>query len=737
VEGRLGGGFGLKRLGEFRLRDLAEPELIYQLTHADLPADFPPIRTLAERTGDLPVQVSSFIGRERELEQAAAALGQARLVTLTRPGGIGKTRLAVAVGEQVRDRFAGMVFVPLAAVTAPALVLASVARAVGAGLGGAGSPLQVLAEWFGGDRWLLILDNLEQVVSAAGDLGELLARCRGVAILATSRTVLGLAAEREYPVPPLPLPADTDAAPADELASSPAVALFVDRARAVRPGFVLTEGNAAAVAEVCRRLEGLPLAIELAAARTRLLDSAALLARLAASLDTLGTGAVDLPERQRTLRATVEWSVGLLDDRERSLLETLAVFTGGWTIDAAAQVAGLEEDRALALLEALARHSLIQLDPGSGGSRCAMLETVRAFVAEQLAACPDVDDVQRRHAGYYRALAGQADRPLRGVGQGEWLEQLEAEAGNLAAAVSWYLARDPTPLPHLFRILYPFWFLRDRQAEARPWVDQLLPAADSFDPQARAELEWAAAVMANEVGDDAAELAARRRLGPLLEEIQDPLLHAVCELAMAWASPITGDFESALREVSASLEELRGQDEPLFTALAAVTAGGQETVLGRPDDALRHLRETRELADRFGYPWFTALSLVELGILAVVQGRLDQARELLDEALEVSLAIRNIRNVTLCLAADAQLAFAEGDPERAALLAGAAEGLRGRAGLRTWPTLRWREAELVTQVRQALGDDRFAQALAAGSGLSQQEAVAAIRDRPGSHTQLS
>ena len=378
VEGRLGGGFGLKRLGEFRLRDLAEPEPIYQLTHADLPADFPPIRALAERTTNLPVQVSSFLGRARELDQIAAALDEARLVTLTGPGGIGKTRLAVAVGERRGDRFAaGVVFVPLAAVTDPGLVLADVARAVGAGLGGAGSPLQALAEWFGGDRWLLILDNLEQVVSAAGKLGELLARCPGVTILATSRTVLGLAAEREYPVPPLPLPADV--ALVDELASSSAVALFVDRAQAVRPGFTLTEDNAAAVAEICRRLEGLPLAIELAAARTRLLDPAALLARLAASLDALGTGAVDLPERQRTLRATVEWSVGLLHDGERSLLETVAVFTDGWTIDAAAQVAGLEEGRALELSEALARHSLIQLDLSSGpGPRCAMLGTVRA-----------------------------------------------------------------------------------------------------------------------------------------------------------------------------------------------------------------------------------------------------------------------------------------------------------------------------------------------------------------------
>ena len=736
VRSELPDGANLIDLGEHRLRDLADRMRIFQLAHPDLPREFPALRLLEAVAGNLPVPVSSFIGRERELQQITTALGQARMVTLTGPGGIGKTRLAVAVGEQLRDRFAaGVLFVPLAAVTDPALVLDGVARAVGADLGGAGSPVQALAGWFGDDRWLLILDNLEQVVSAAGDLGELLARCRGVVILATSRTVLGLAAEREYPVPPLPFPADAVVASADELASSQAVALFVDRARAVRPGFAPTEGNAAAVAEICRRLEGLPLAIELAAARTRLLDPAALLARLAASLDALGTGAVDLPERQRTLRATVEWSVGLLEDGERSLLEVVAVFTGGWTIDAAAQVAELEEDRALELLEALARHSLIQLDPGSDGSRCAMLGTVRAFVAERLAARPDAAEVQRRHAEYYRGLAGQADRALRGTGHGQWMERLEAETQNLAAAVSWYLACDPTPLPHLFRILWPFWAIRDHQATARPWLGQLLAADAPFDSQACAELAWTAAGTAAEVGDDVAALAARRRLEPQLNQIQDPFLHAICQLGMAWASPITGDLEGALREVSAALEELRGHDEPFFTALAAYTAATAETAMGRPDGALQHLRETRELADRYGYAWLTAMSQLQLGTLAVAQGRLDQARDLLDEALDVSLANRITRGVAMGLAAFAQLAFAEGDPEQAALLAGAAEGLRGRAGLRTWPALRQSEAQLTAQIRHALGADQFGQAIAAGTRLSQQEAVAAIRDRPGNRSQ--
>jgi predicted ATPase/class 3 adenylate cyclase len=741
VRSELPDGATLIDLGEHHLRDLPSAMRILQLAHPDLPREFAALRLLDAVAGNLPVQASSFIGRERELEQTAAALGGSRLVTLTGPGGVGKTRLAVAVAERLYDRLAGMAFVPLAAVTDPGLVLAGVARAVGADLGGAGSPLQAMAEWFGGDRWLLILDNLDQVVSAAGDLGELLARCRGVVILATSRTVLGLAAEREYPVPPLPLPDSgpdgPDTVPLAELASSPAVALFVDRARAVRPDFALAEGNAAAVADICERLEGLPLAIELAAARTRLLDPAALLTRLTASLDALGTGAVDLPERQRTLRATVDWSVGLLDEAERSLLETAAVFADGWTIEAAAQVAGLAENRALELLEALARHSLIQLDSTGPGPRCAMLATVRTFVAERLASRPDAASIRARHADYHRTLAEQADRPLRGAGQAEWLERLEAEAGNLAAAVRWFLGHDPAVLPHLFRILYPFWYLRDRQAEVRPWVDQLLPAAASFDSQARAELEWTATVTANVAGDDAAALAARRRLAPLLKETQDPFLHAIGQLAMGWTSPITGDFDGALRETSASLDQLRGQDEPFFTAMAAFGAADLEMALGRPDGALQHLREMRELAERFGYAWLIVNSRVQMGTLAVLEGRLDQARELLDEALDVSLTTRVIRNVTLCLAAFAQLALAEGDPERAALLTGAADGLRGRAGLRTWPVLRPGEAQLAARVRQALGDNRFSQAFAAGSRLTQREAVAAMRDRPGDRVRPS
>jgi predicted ATPase len=681
----------------------------------------------------LPASTTSLVGREQAISDVSGLLARpgVRLATLTGPGGVGKTRLAVAVGERLRLSFGGnTAFIPLAAVTDPGLVLPVIGGAVGADQ--AGSPLEAVAERLGDERWLLILDNLEQVVGAAADLGQLLARCPGVVILATSRTVLGLRAEREYPVPPLPISpeAGDSAVPSDELMASPAVALFVDRAQAVRPDFALTQGNAAAVVEICRRLEGLPLAIELAAARTRLLDPSALLARLAASLDVLSTSAVDLPERQQTLRATVDWSVSLLDDAERSLLEVASVFEHSWTIEAAAQVADLKEDTVLELSEALAQHSLISVDSGLG-ARSRMLDTIRAFVVEKLAARPDAAQIRHRHADYYRALAEQADPALRGPGHGQWLERLDADVGNLAAAVRWYLSHDRGPLPHLLRVLWPFWFLRDHMNEARTWIDQLLPTAGSLDAPARAELLCTAAVIALEIGDDSTALAARQRLAAMQEEIGDPLIHAIAQLVIAWASPITGDFDSALLPASIALDELRSQGEPLWTALAAGSLAWQEASDGRTDDALRHLREVRDLGDELDSAWLAAWSRVQMGTLAITQGQLDQARMMLHDALALSVEAHSTNNTTLCLIAFAHLAIAEGGPECAALLVGAAEGLRRRVGLRAWPMLRQGEDDLIGQIRQALGPDRFREMTQAGSRLNRQETVAAISRRHG------
>jgi predicted ATPase len=679
----------------------------------------------------LPVDTTALIGRETAIEDVAGLieLPRTRLVTLTGPGGIGKTRLAVAVGERLGDRYpSGAVFVPLGSVAKPELVLVSIASTVGADVSRSQSPLDALVEHFGDAPFLLVLDNLERVVAAAPDLEGVLTRCPGVKILATSRIALRLRGEREYLVPALSLPSASSDWKVEQLASSPAIELFVDRARAVRPDFALTAENAGAVAEICRRLEGVPLAIELAAARTRLLNPDALLARLETSLDATGTGPVDLPERQRTLRATVDWSVGLLDEAERAMLSTLAVFVDGWAIEAAAHVSDLDEDRTLDLIEALARQSLVRVDATAHEPRFRMLETVREFIAEQSAANPDLADVQRRHANYFRDLVERADRPLRGLDQPDWAERLQVEWANLGAAIRWFLAHDIEPLPHLFRALWLFWAMRDHLIEVRSWIDELTPAVASMDDHAQAELFWSAAATGVQLGDDTAAVAAKGRLEPLLGRFDDPFLEAVGHLAIAWVLPIIDDFDGALREASLCHEHLRDQDEPFWSAIALSTVGEVELDIGRLDDALPHLKQVRDLSQQFDSAWL-AVSWSQLGNLAIMQGRLGDARPLLDEGLTMSLDVESTVGVTLCLAGFARLAFVSGAPDRAAVILGAAEGIRRRVGIRVWPNLRRSEAELAKQIEQAIGADRFEEAFTSGSGLSRREAVAMVRER--------
>ncbi|HEY2505814.1 MAG TPA: DUF4062 domain-containing protein [Streptosporangiaceae bacterium] len=671
----------------------------------------------------LPASMTHLIGRGQAIDEAAGLLmrPEVRLLTLTGPGGIGKTRLATAIAEKVAEHFGSgsrVVFVPLDSMTRPELVLAGIGRASGANLSETAAPLQALADHFGTDRWLLLLDNLEQVVAAAPGIQELLQRCPSLTVLATSRAALGVQAEREYPVATLSLPAA--GAPTTEVPASPAVALFVDRAAAVRPDFALSDDNAEAVAAICRRLEGLPLAIELAAARTRLLDPSTLLDRLTRSLDALGSGTSERPKRQQTLRATVGWSIGLLDPAERSLLQVLATFADGWTLDAVTSVAAIAEDEALERCEALARHSLIYLDSAQAGPREQMLGTIRVFVAEQLAARPDADEVGRRHAEYYRELAQQAGRLVRGTGWNEWADRLDLEAGNISAAVWWFLHHDRRPLPHLFRELLPLWAVKSNDlSEVRSWVDELMPSADSLDTESRAELLWAAAVTARELGDDEGALAARQGLATLLDSIDDDYLRAVCALAISWTDAIRGDLDTALRLATTSLELLRGQDEPLWTTAALISVASVEIPAGRQRDAVAHLREASELAQRFGNLRLTASSTVQLGSLAVMRGRLDEARAALGEGLALSAAIHSTRNLILTFCAYAQLAQADGDPERAATLIGAAEGLRQRSGLRAWPTIE----PIADQLRATLGAGRHDEFFTAGTKLSLREAA--------------
>src|SRR6516165_2911493 len=342
AEGWLGGGFGLKRLGEFRLRDLAEPELIYQLTHPDLPLGFPPIRTLAERLGNLPLPVSSFIGRERELEQTAAVLAQARVVTLTGPGGVGKTRLALQAAGQAAPRFAdGAWLCELAPVRDPAGVEGAVAAVFSLTARAGQSTREALVELLRSKGLLLVLDNCEHLLEAAAALAAVLARsCERLVILATSREALGIDGEHLVPVPPLGVP-EVDAELA-AITQAEAVRRFAERAAAVKPGFTATAGNAAAVAAVVRRLDGIALAVELAAARVPAITPAELARRLERSFAVLAGGPRGAAERHQTLRATIDWSFRLLSGPEQVLLVRLAVFAGGATLQAAEAVCGGE-----------------------------------------------------------------------------------------------------------------------------------------------------------------------------------------------------------------------------------------------------------------------------------------------------------------------------------------------------------------------------------------------------------
>ncbi|MGY2002638.1 ATP-binding protein [Blastococcus sp. SYSU DS1024] len=682
----------------------------------------------------LPVSTTSLVGRQQAVEDVADLLSRPgrRWVTLTGPGGIGKTRLALATAERLRERFhAGTVFVPLAELIDPAAVVGRIGWALGADLAGATSPVPALADLLGNDRWLLVLDNLERLVAAGPELAELLTRCPGLAVLATSRTVLGLQAEQAYPVPPLPVPETSDL---PDVAENPAVRLFLERARAVRPDFELTADGAHAVVEICRRLEGLPLAIELAAARVQLLDPGTVLSRLSRSLDTLGTGTPDHPERQRTLRAAVEWSIGMLDDAERSLLEVLAVFADGWSLAAAAHVADLDEDRALDLTESLARHSLIHVAARPTGPRPRMLHPVRAFVAERLAARSDVDEVRRRHAEHYRALAESADRPLRGFRQRACAEILVRESDNIVTAVRWHLAHDPAPLPRLFRVLspfrvlWPFLGLGDMIiGEARSWVAELLPTEDALPAASRAELLSTALVSALEVGDATAVRATGERLAALLGEVEDPYLDAVSRLLLSWAAALVRDLDGARRGLRTALDRLRSLDEPMWTGLAFVTAGSVEAALGDSDDALRHATEAQHLAGRFDTPWLAAVSRVVLAGLAMGRGDLDEARALLGEALDLSESGHSTHCLCLALAGTSALSLADGADERAGLLAGATDGLRRRAGLQVYASMRG-DGDLADAVRAATGPARFDELFAAGSRLAVAEVLDLARD---------
>ncbi len=499
----------LRDLGEHRLKDLFRPERVFQLLAPELPSEFPPLRTLDACRNNLPLQPTPLIGREKEVDQVCDLLrsDETRLLTLTGPGGTGKTRLALQAAADLLDDFPdGTFFVPLATLTEAELLLVAVAETLGVRETGEQPLFESLKEYLHDRRLLLLLDNFEQVLGAALTVTELLAGAHGLKVLATSRTSLRLYGEHVFPVPPLTLPDLERPPPLERLTQYEAVGLFVERARALKPNFEVTNESAPAVAEICVRLDGLPLAIELAAARITMLPPRSMLQRLSSRLKLLTGGARDFPKRQRTLRATIEWSHALLDEGEQLLFGRLAVFSGGRTLEAIDAICDAEGDLPVEAFEgvsSLLDKSLLRQEEGPGGEpRFVMLETVHEFAREKLQGSGEAEQIKRAHAEYFLTLAEEAYPQLRGPDQLEWLERLEAEHDNMRAALTWASERNEAEVAlRLGSALSWFWSVRGYYSEGRRWLEEALAIDGRGAPEVRAMALAGAGELASEQGD--------------------------------------------------------------------------------------------------------------------------------------------------------------------------------------------------------------------------------------------
>jgi len=508
----------LRNLGAHRLKDLARPEPIFQVVVPDLPADFPPLNTPGIRRTNLPAPPTPLIGREHELSHILATLRKTgtRLVTLTGPGGTGKTRLGLQAAAKLLDDFAqGVYFVDLSALQDAKLVDSTIAETLEVTTIGNQPLRERLKDYLREKQLLLLLDNFEQVLEAAPLVAALLAAAPDLHVLVTSRVVLRLSGEQEFPVPPLSLPDPKHVPPLQQLTQYEAVRLFAERARAVKPDFAITNENATAVAEICVRLDGLPLAIELAAARSKLFPPQALLLRLGNRLKLLTGGTRDLPARQQTIRNTIDWSYNLLDAVQQRLFTRLGVFAGGWTLEAAEAIC-IAEDDVIDLLDGvqtLADHSLIHQDMGRAGiSRFRMLETIREYAGEQLKVSGEAQIVRQRHASYYLALTEEAEPLLRTMAQRYWLSQLDDEHDNIRAALDWCIENgDIATGLRIGGALWQFWAIRGHLHEGRARLATLLSLLErsgEVDDRARAKGQFALGVLIDRIGD----LSARRQL---------------------------------------------------------------------------------------------------------------------------------------------------------------------------------------------------------------------------------
>jgi predicted ATPase/DNA-binding SARP family transcriptional activator/Tfp pilus assembly protein PilF len=647
----------------------------------------------------VPAPVDELVGRDQELAELRHLLRSRRLLSLTGPGGVGKTRLAIAAARSVAGEFdGGAAFVDLAPLADPGLVLPELARALGVVEAGDQPLLDTLAGALGQTRLLLVIDNVEHVLSAAPVLTELLAACPGLRVLLTSRTRPRLRGEQEYPVAPLalpdaPAPGTQQPAPPEVVERAPAIALFVRRAQLARPDFSLTAANAGALAEICRRLDGLPLAIEMAAARVRLLPPAELLRRLAEPLAVLGGGARDAPARHRTLRATIAWSYDLLTPAEQALFTDLAVFAGGATLEAvevvAAATAGLDATTALETAAALVDHSLIQQrEDALGQGRLGMLETIREFARERLDARGDANTVQARHAAYFLAFAETAAPELTGPEQAEWLDRLELEIDNLRAALRAFHQADQAALLRLVSALWRFWWVHGYLTEGRSWLER--------------------AIAMPPAGPDASYAAALDGAGVLAEA--------------------QGDLATATLRHEAALAVWQALGDPRGQLRSLLNLGLVAIERGEPGQAIRLYEEALALARATGDQAGIAACLGNLGQAAVEQGAHERAAAYYRESLHLFRALGDLRNLGAVLDNLGALAFREGDYQQAAEFQSEAltlfRDLGDRQGMAETLANYGHTAQRLGDL--ALAEQHFADALAHFQQLADQSGIAFV-----------
>ena len=689
THGLLGGllpdGTSLHDHGAHKLKDLSQPERIWELVIAGLRADFPPLRTLNAIPNNLPTQLTSFLGRRSELAEARRLLAEGRLLTLTGPGGTGKTRLSLQIAADATDRFPdGVYYVPLGQITSADLVLPTIAQVVGVVDPGA-SPLDRLVEQIGSKCILLVLDNFEQVIDAAVGVNELLARAPKLSVLITSRSPLRVYGEREYPVPPLGVPDPQHLPDLAGMSQFESVALFIERAMAVRPDFAVTSANAPAVAEICARLDGLPLAIELAAARTRLLSPQAIMDRLGDRLGLLSSGARDLPERQQTLRGAIAWSHDLLEPDDRRCFARFSVFTGGATLEAADQVifdAG-EKGDALEAIGSLVDKSLVRQELQTDGEpRFRMLETIREFAVEQLAARGEDAALRERHAAWVLAFAESASPKIFGLEQLLCLDHFEAEHGNIRAAMAWAVAGDQAEIAlRLLAACWRFWQMRGYLAEGREHANRALALPHGPDHrQARAAALEAAGGIAYWQADLMAARSWYAEALALAREGGDEraLANALYNLSFTYALT-QQEQEEVLRIVEEILGISRRLGDEALEA-RALWAVANTKYFFREGDGLMDLTEQalaifRRLEDRYMIGW--TLYTVALG---TVESDPARAQAALAEALEIFTAMSDVSAYGLVFDIWATVYWHRGDPRRAMILVGFAEAIERQAG---------------------------------------------------------